>query len=425
MIGIILLQGGQTLRSRSKRLIGIERIRLIEVGLCPVVLRKLDVENAARCIQRSRLRFCIETGGHHVHTNLIRLVVQAKVREVDVEIYIVRCVDNSLAKSANRIRSISIGLKGCGRELEHFDIGSAFLDQRLQSRNRVFRTLRNHLRRRQSVAGSGARCGLTHAALEYCNCLLRIVQPDQAIAVVLQGIRLGIQERTALLKMPNRDSAAPLPISYLCKHGVTDGIAWPQCKNVLQQRGGILIIALIFNLRCPLQGSEIVRLNSQCVAKCAKRRFLVSFAGKGDSLQGPELCIPRALPKLRLQKLNRFVEFACLQCGCDGRDPLCAGLIPIYLRNEPAGSGQHCSQNGDLKRKSHVRHYPSGTALYRNMEASRDVKTKCMQRSSKNGKLGPNPSLLFAKIDSQNAMRTPICSALPLSAVVECPKVEP
>src|SRR5215469_13089379 len=84
LIWIILLYGRQSFSSRSKRLSRINRVRLLKIRLCVVVLRELDKQDAACHVKRRGLRFRLESGIDHVYANLKRLVIQGNVREVDI-----------------------------------------------------------------------------------------------------------------------------------------------------------------------------------------------------------------------------------------------------------------------------------------------------------------------------------------------------
>src|SRR5580692_2303603 len=127
------------------------------------------------------------------------------------------------------------------------------------------------------------------------------------------------------------------------------GIVWTQLQDMLQQSNRILSPVLILDLRRPFQCRQIVGRLLQRVAERSERFLFVSFAGKSNAAQGPQLRILGTLLQRGLQPLQCLVELPRTQRSSNGSDLLRRGLS-----SEEGTSGERCRQNTQPSGETHT-----------------------------------------------------------------------
>src|SRR5262249_42423286 len=117
LVGIVLvpLFGDESLSNSGCRMLWIQLLAFLKIGLCPVKISNLYVQNTASEVKGGRLWLQFETGTHHFYARLEGLVGKCDVREVHIQRYAPGIFHDGSVQQSHRLGSFAKTLvRRCG-----------------------------------------------------------------------------------------------------------------------------------------------------------------------------------------------------------------------------------------------------------------------------------------------------------------------
>ena len=228
VIEVVRLHGRQPLSGRAQRLVRIQLVGLLEVGLRLVVLRQLYVQDAARHVELRRPGLQQHSFADHVDADLERLVGKGDVGKVQIQADVPRLEQDGLPKRAHCLRRVARVFGGVRNELQRRRGRIPGVEQGPQRRQGILRLLAHDLYRRQEVAFLWIIRAQSHGPLKDGGGFVEPLEPGEAGGVGVERVELGVEQLARLGEMRHGRRAVPLPVLQHRQHRVTGWIARAQ-----------------------------------------------------------------------------------------------------------------------------------------------------------------------------------------------------
>ncbi len=228
LIEVVLLNLRESARHRTKGAVGIQPLRLVEVGICFGIFRELDIQHAAREIQGSGFRHLRQSGVDHVDSHLKGLMREGQRGKIQIEVYVARVEQHGLSQNGNGLRRLSQCLMRGGDQFEGDRIRIRGSSQRFERGHRFTKASSIHQREGEGVASAPV-LGLHGSQLpENGRRLLRALQLQETGAEFAEGVRLGRDRRLCHVEMLHRGGAVRLLPCQHAEHGVRSRLSGTQ-----------------------------------------------------------------------------------------------------------------------------------------------------------------------------------------------------